>query len=79
MFRHFTDDNDPNGVVDAAVRIDIGKVRQLVSTVDFHNLPKHEVDDVLVARGLGGEGGKSAARKSHVLILYSLTNVQRMW
>jgi len=61
MFRHFTDDNDPNGVVDAAVRIDIGKVRQLVSTVDFHNLPKHEVDDVLVARGLGGEGGKSAA------------------
>jgi len=63
MFRHFTDDNDPNGNVDAAVRIDIGKVRQLVSTVDFHNLPKREVDDVLVARSLGGEGGNSAARK----------------
>jgi len=64
MFRHFTDDNDPNGNVDAAVRIDIGKVRQLVSTVDFHNLPKREVDDVLVARSLGGEGGNSAAPSS---------------
>ena len=63
MYRHFTDDNDPNGIVDAGVRIDIGKVRQLVSTIDFHNLPKNEVDDVLVARGLGGEGGKGTTRK----------------
>ena len=78
MYRHFTDDNDPNGIVDAGVRIDIGKVRQLVSTIDFHNLPKNEVDDVLVARGLGGEGGKGSTRKffKHPTQTFPVVNTQ---
>ena len=32
MYRHFTDPNGPNGIVDSDIRLDIPSVRKLIST-----------------------------------------------
>jgi len=56
MYRHFTDPNGPNGIVDPEIRIDIPSVRKLISTVSYKNLPATlSPDNILVARSLGLE------------------------
>jgi len=56
MYRHFTDPNGPNGIVDPEIRIDIPSVRKLISTVSYKSLPATlKPDNILIARSLGLE------------------------
>lgn len=56
MYRHFTDPNGPNGIVDPEIRIDIPSVRKLISTVSYKSLPANlSPDNILIARSLGLE------------------------
>lgn len=56
MYRHFTDPNGPNGIVDSDIRLDIPSVRKLISTVSYKSLPASlKPDNILIARSLGME------------------------
>jgi len=60
MYRHFTDPDGPNGVVDSKIRVDIPSIRELVSVIAYDALePDIIPDSVLYARTIGFSNGQS--------------------
>jgi hypothetical protein len=54
MYRHFTDPDGPNEVVDSKIRVDIPSIRQLLSVVSMDSLESSfKPDGVLYARTIG--------------------------
>lgn len=62
MYRHFTDPDGPNGVVDSKIRVDIPSIRELVSVISYDALkPDIIPDSVLYARTIGFSNGQSGS------------------
>jgi len=60
MYRHFTDPDGPNGIVDSKIRVDIPSIRELVSVIAYDALePDLTPDSVLYARTIGFSNGQS--------------------
>lgn len=64
MYRHFTDTEQPNGICDAEIRVDIPSIRRLISTVSYTSLPAGLTpDSIMVARSLATEGGDAESNE----------------
>lgn len=53
MYRHFTDPDGPNGIVESDIRVDIPSIRNLLSVTSYQSLTNQTPDGVLYARTIG--------------------------